>query len=150
LVLMSARPVGARNSVLEILLDMLCFFLPFLGMCSSRLEADTASPTASPTITRSPTSLFNNGTGAAVGCPPRPPNPNSACTHPGASCLYGTECCCGECSYRYGCDCDADTRTFQCHSSDYCNLPYCGNNSAWGAGNCSAGLHCLDDVCCYD
>ncbi len=53
----------------------------------------------------------------------------TACTG-GLHCSYGTECCCGQCSASYVCDCTGGA--FSCYYTDFCLSPNCSTGCTAG------------------
>lgn len=81
----------------------------------------------------------NDGNGT---CPKNEPEPGNSCSSSNLSCKYGEECCCGECSHSFQCDCEDGE--WMCFYTDFCFREPCGSKGMM----CSSGEYCVDGVCC--
>ncbi len=62
----------------------------------------------------------------------------------GLHCSYGTECCCGQCSPSYVCDCNSGK--FSCYYTDFCLGPNCSPGCDVGQFNTPTGCQSCNAI----
>ncbi len=105
--------------------------------------ADTTADTAADTT------AGDTGSDTGAVCPAEPFS-TEACDQEGASCNYGTECCCGTCYPSTFCNCSRGQ--WACGSSDACMRPSCEGSTCTTDTDCIGGapsqpLTCIAGLC---
>ena len=118
---------------------------------SGDTTADTAVDTTADTTADTTDDTTAGDTGSDTGsvCPADPFS-TEACDQEGASCNYGTECCCGTCYPSTFCNCSGGQ--WACGSTDACMRPSCEGSTCTTEADCMGGapsnaLTCTAGIC---